>query len=129
MPVRIGRILIIAIAVEAIAIIGLVVVVALLGPSDPAAAQAYAERVGYWFGPVAGLVLCIAGGWFAARRLSERHLFNGLVLGATVAAIDIALLLVSGAAFQLIFAVSNVGRLVGGTVGGWLAGRGTGGAA
>lgn len=129
MPGRIGRILITAIAVEAIAIIGLVLVVALLGPSDPDAAQAYAEKVGYWFGPAAGFVLCVVGGWFVSRRLSERHILNGLVLGAAVAAIDIALLLVSGAAFQLIFVVSNIGRLVAGTIGGWLASRGAGGAA
>ena len=129
MPVKMGRILITAIAVEVIAIIGLVLVTAVLGPSDPEAARVYAERVGYWFGPVAGFVLCVVGGWFVTRRMSEHHILNGFALGAAVAAIDIALILVSGVAFQLIFVVSNIGRLIAGTIGGWLASRGTGGAA
>ena len=129
MPVKIGRLLFTAIADEAIAIIGLVLVVALLGPSDPDAARGYAERVGYWFGPAAGFVPCIVGGWFVARRMSDRQILNGLALDAAVAAIDIALIVVSGAALQVIFVVSSIGRMIAGTIGGWLASRRTGGAA
>ena len=124
MPVRLGRLLATAIAVEVIAIIGLVAVVALLGPSDPDAAQAYAAEVGSWFGPMAGFVLCLLGGWFVARRLTERHVLQGLALGSAVAVIDIALLLLGGAAFQLIFVVSNIGRMIAGALGGWIASRG-----
>lgn len=129
MSIRVGRILAIAIVVEALAILGLVIVVALLGPSDPDSARAYAERVGYWFGPSAGFVLCIAGGWFVARRLTEGQVLNGLALGVAVAAIDIALIVAGGAAFQFVFVASNVGRVVAGTLGGWLASRGNAGAA
>jgi hypothetical protein len=120
---RIGRSLILAIVIEALAILALVGLVALFGPSDPEAAQAYAQRLGYWVGPTAGFVLCVAGGWLIARQLPARHVLNGLVLGALVAAIDVVLLLVSRAEFQLIFVFANLGRLVAGAVGGWLASR------
>jgi len=129
MAFRLGRIIIIAIVVEALAIIGLIGIVAVFGPSDPNSAQAYAEEVGYWFGPVVGIVLCIAGGWFVARRLKQHQVLNGLVLGAIVAAIDVALLVAGGATFQLIFIASNIGKLLAGSIGGWLASRGSAGAA
>ena len=101
----------------------LVLLVALLGPSDQAAAQAYAERLGYWVGPIAGFVFCLLGGWWVAKGLSGAHVLNGLILGAAVAAIDLAILLVSGAEFHPVFAVSNIGRVVAGSLGGSLAGR------
>ena len=123
MPLRIGRIIMLAVAIEALSILALVVLVALLGPSDPAAAQVYAERLGYWVGPIAGFVLCAVGGWLVARSLTAHHVLNGLVLGAVVAAIDIALLLAASAEFQPVFALSNAGRVVAGSLGGWVASR------
>ena len=60
MSIRIGRILVLAVVIEALAILALVLMVAApLGPSDPDAAQAYAERLGTWVGPIAGFVLCL----------------------------------------------------------------------
>ena len=119
----VGTILVAALAIEILAIAVLVVLVALFGPRDPSAAQAYAERMGLWVGPVAGFVLCGLGGWWFARRMQRRHLLNGLILGAAVAAIDVALLMASGSAFRTVFLVSNVGRVVAGTLGGLVAGR------
>ena len=123
MQLRVGRIILTAIAVEVLAVLVLVMLVVLFGPSDPTAAEAYAERLGYWVGPIAGFLLCLLGGWWVAKGLSGSHVLNGLVLGATVAAIDIAILLVSGAEFHPVFAVSNIGRVVAGSLGGWFAGR------
>jgi len=123
---KIGRIVLIAIVVEALAITVLVALVAALGPSDPVEAEAYAQELGSWVGPLAGFVLCIAGGWLVASKLDARHVLAGLVLGALVAAIDAALLVAAGAEFQPIFAVSGVGKLVAGCMGGWLAGKGRG---
>jgi hypothetical protein len=123
MRLEIRRILLVGIAVEILAILTLVVLVAVLGPSDPAAARAYAERLGYWLGPIAGFVLCLLGGWLVARPIPSYQTVNGLALGAFVAAIDVALLLAGGAAFRVVFVVSNVGRLVAGALGGWLASR------
>ncbi len=125
MPMRMGRIVLIAIAVEAMAILVLVLLVALLGPSEPDAAYAYAERLGFWVGPTAGFLLCIAGGWLAARKLTAHHARTGLIVGAVVAVIDVALLVASRAEFHPVFALSGIGKLVAGSLGGWLAGRST----
>lgn len=112
-----------AVAIESVAVLTLVLTVALLGPADPVEAQAWAERLGYWVGPIAGFTLCFGGGWLAAHGLEEGHVLRGLLLGAMVAMIDVAILVASGAAFQLIFAISNTGRLVAGALGGLLARR------
>ena len=121
MRARIGRTVIAALVIEALAIALLFVLVALFGPNDGAAAQAYAERLGQWVGPISGAVLCLLGGWWLTRSLSSGHIVNGLALGAVVAVIDIALLVLSGAAFQIVFVVSNGARLVAGALGGWIA--------
>lgn len=113
-----------AVAIESTAVLALVLIVALLGPTDPAEAQAYAERLGYWVGPIAGFTLCVGGGWLAARRLTEGHVSRGLLLGTMVATIDVAILVAGGAAFQLIFVISNSGKLIAGALGGLVA-RGT----
>jgi hypothetical protein len=121
MRLRIGRTIGIAVAVEVLAILVLVVLVATLGPSDPDAAQAYAVRLGTWVGPIAGFFLCLGGGWLVARDLSSGHVPGGLLLGAFVAAIDIAILVGSGARFHPVFLLSNLGRVVAGSLGGWIA--------
>ena len=121
MYIRPGRILVVAILAETLAVLTLVLAVALFGPSEPSAAQAYAERIGLWVGPIAGFLMTLAGGWWVAKDLANFQLRNGFVLGLVVAMIDISILLLSGADFQLIFAISNIGRVVAGSLGGWLA--------
>jgi hypothetical protein len=121
MRAKIGRTVIAALAIEGLGIALLFVMVALFGPNDGVAAQAYAERLGQWVGPISGAVLCLLGGWWLTRNLPSGHLLNGLALGAVVAATDIALLVLSGAAFQILFVVSNSARLVAGALGGGLA--------
>jgi hypothetical protein len=123
MQIRVGRILVAAVAVEVLAVLVLVVLVALARPSEPAAAEAYAVRLGYWVGPIAGFVLCVIGGWWVARGLATAHVINGLALGVVAAAIDVAILLASGTEFQPVFAVSNIGRIIAGVLGGLLAAR------
>ena len=112
-----------AVLIEAGAVLVLVVVVAVFGPSDPEGAQAFARRLGDWVGPIAGFVLCFGGGWFVSRRLTSGHVPRGLLLGALVAAIDIAILMASGSAFRWLFVVSNLGRLVASSLGGLVASR------
>lgn len=120
MNIRLGRVIITAIAAEVLAVLALVLLVALFGPGEPAEAQAYAERLGSWVGPIAGFGTCVLGGWWVARGAAASPVLNGVSLGATVAAIDIAILVLSGATFQLVFAASNVGRILAGAIGGWL---------
>jgi hypothetical protein len=97
--------------------------VALFGPRKRTEAQAYAEQLGQWVRPICGAVLCPLGGWWLTRGLSSGHVLNGLVLGVVAAVIDIALLVLSGTAFQIVFAISHSARLMAGALGGWLASR------
>lgn len=122
-----GRMVLLSVGIEATAVLVLVLIISLFGPAEPVAAQAYAERLGYWVGPIAGFTLCLGGGWLVARPLQERQVRRGALLGTMVAAIDVAILVAGGAAFQPIFALSNVGRIAAGALGGLLAG-GTSGA-
>jgi len=118
---KIGRLALLAVLIEALAVFVLILVVALFGPADPGAAQAYAERLGYWVRPIAGFALCLGGGWLVARQLTSGHVARGLLLGTLVAGIDVAIIVASGSGFRLIFALSNLGRLVAGSLGGLVA--------
>ena len=123
MRVAFGRILIVAVTTEVLAVLVLVLLVALWGPPERTAAQAFAERLGYWVGPIAGFAFCLLGAFWVARSLPDSHTMNGLVLGLVAAGIDIGILIVSGATFQPVFALSNVGRVIAGSIGGWVAAR------
>jgi hypothetical protein len=61
-----------------------------------------------------------AGGGVARSVVNDR-VMHGLALGVLAAALDIALLLAAGASVTLLSAMSNVGRIAAGTLGGWLA--------
>jgi hypothetical protein len=115
------RCLIAAVLAELAAIVVLVLVVAVLAPRDPAAAQAYAEGLGRFVGPIAGALFGILGGYFVARPLRAAHLRHGAFFGILFALIDLVLLAVSQAPFESLFVVSNVGRVIGGILGARLA--------
>lgn len=123
MNIRTGRIVIAALVTEAVAILALVAIVALFGPHEKAAAQQFAERVGFWFGPASGVVLCIAAAFWVTRGLASGHVYQGVLLGVAAAVIDITLLVLGGAQFQPVFVFSNIGRVLAGAFGGWLASR------
>lgn len=123
MKIRTGRILLVAIASEVLAVLTLVLIVAIFGPSDPADAPAYARRLGFWVGPIAGFGYTLVGAWWIANKLDESQVLHGVLLGVTVAAIDVTLLLLSGGEFLPVFAISNVGRVVAGYLGGLIACR------
>jgi hypothetical protein len=115
------RCLIAAVLAEVAAIATLVLIVAVLGPRDPAAAQAYAEGLGRFVGPIAGVLFGVIGGYLVARPLRTAHLKHGAFFGILFALTDIALLGLSQAPFEPIFILSNVGRFVGGILGARLA--------
>ena len=117
------RCLIAAVLAELGAIIVLVLVVAVLSPREPAAAQAYSEGLGRFVGPIAGGFFGLVGGYFVARPLPSGHVRHGAFFGVLFAALDVALLVASQAPFEWIFAVSNVGRFLGGVLGARLASR------
>jgi hypothetical protein len=110
-----------AVTAEALGIVVLIVIVAIFGPHDPAADQAYAERISLWVGPISGAVLCLLFGWILTLRLNSGHVINGLAVGGAAAALDILIIVLSGTPFRLVYVLSNAGRLGAAAVGGWLA--------
>ena len=122
MNLRFGRIAVAAISAEVLGILSLVVLVAIFGPPGGfAAAQPFAERLGAWVGPISGFVLCLVGGYWVAGAAPTSRIQNGLAMGVAAAALDIAIASAIGATFELLLVISNGGRIVGGTLGGWLA--------
>ena len=82
-----------------------------------------AQRLALWVGPIGGFLVCALAGWWVARRARDDAERNGLALGTSVALLDLALLIVSGAPFGALMVLSVVGRIAGGYAGGRWAGR------
>ena len=114
---RWGRIILAVILAELAAVVLLVVLVFLTGPSDPDGATRYAEEIGRWVGPVGGSLATFFAAWWAARG-SAKPLASGVAVGAIAAVLDVAILLVSADRFDWLFAASNVLRVVAGFLGG-----------
>ena len=123
MKLRLGRIAVAAIAAEIAGVLGLVILVAIFGPSGFKAAQPFAERLGEWVGPISGLLLCIAGGYWVARGAGPYYVGNGVAMGLAGALLDLMSAVALGASFHILLVVSNVGRVIGGYTGGFLASR------
>ena len=122
MKIEAGRIAITVIVAEMLGVVILIGLVVIFGPSDPNNAQAFAEKLGGWVGPISGLVFCYLGALWATKRLANAHVANGLGLAA--AALDIGILIAIGAPFKPVVAVANIGRVIAGTIGGWVASQG-----
>ncbi|MDD9891265.1 MAG: hypothetical protein OXU66_10880 [Gammaproteobacteria bacterium] len=112
-----------ALAIEIISVLVLIIMVAIVGPSDPEQAQVFAAELGYWVGPIAGFLFCFLGAYILTRNLDRSRIPNGILLGLLVAILDVSILLSSSAAFEIIFLVSNTGRIVAGTLGAYVAER------
>ena len=65
-----------AIAAEVLAILILILLVAIFGPRDQAQAQVYAEKLGVWVGPLAGIVLSFLGALWVSRGLASAVFFT-----------------------------------------------------
>lgn len=117
------KIVLAAFASEILAIISLVIVVAIFGPQNQDSAKAFAEDIGFWVGPIAGFLFTLVAAWFIARNLESGQIRNGIAVGVATAAIDVLLLVLGGSVFQFVFVLSNLGRVIAGYVGGWLASR------
>jgi hypothetical protein len=129
MTLRWGRIAIAALAAEVLGVAVLVILVYIFGPSGIEAAQPFAERLGTWVGPISGFVLCLAGGYWVARSARSARIANGAAMGIAGAILDLVMAGLLGAGFSILLLGSNAGRIVGGSVGGWLASRGSADAA
>lgn len=121
MNLRWGRIAIAAIVAEVLGVATLVILVAIFGPSGMEAAQPFAERLGMWVGPISGFPLCLAGGYWVAKSVPHAGIANGTAMGIAGAVLDLSIAGLLGAGFSLLLLGSNVGRIFGGSIGGWLA--------
>ncbi len=122
MRLWVGRIVMAAVAAEVLGVFALVVLVVLSGPDDQSQTQQFAERLGAWVGPLSGFLLCLLGGYWVARN-SGNPIRNGLCMGVAAALLDLAVALAIGATFAPLLFLSNAGRVIGGTVGGYIASR------
>ncbi len=96
----------------------LIALVATFGPSEPASAQAFAERLGRWVGPIGGALCSFLAAFYVARPLTSESKTNGVAVGGGLAVLDIVLLVASHAPFQWLFVVSNLGKILAGYIGG-----------
>ena len=120
MKIRWIRLIAGAITAEVLAILILVLLVAIFGPRDQAQAQAYAEKLGVWVGPLAGVVLSFLGALWVSRGLTDGRLLHGCLFGLIYALVDVALLVAMQAPFMWLFVASDGGKLLAGAVGGLL---------
>lgn len=123
MKIRWIRLIAGAIGAEVLAILILILIVAIFGPRDQAQAQAYAERLGQWVGPLAGVVLSFLGAIWVSRGLTDGRLLHGFLFGLIYALVDVALLVAMQAPFMWLFVASDGGKLLAGIAGGLLAAR------
>jgi hypothetical protein len=123
---HVRRIALVVIAAEVLGVAILAMLVAVLGPPGGfEAAKPFAERLGAWIGPISGFVLCMAGGWWVARSAKSSRLRYGSFTGIAAAVLDITIALAIGAQFSALLALSNLGRVAEGTIGGSLASHST----
>jgi hypothetical protein len=69
--IRWGRVIIGGIIAEVAVILILIALVSTFGPSEPASAQAFAERLERWVGPIGGALCSFLAAFCVARLLTS----------------------------------------------------------
>ena len=123
MHIRWIRLVVGALAAEIAGILVLVSLVAVFGPHEGKAAEAYAEKLGRWVGPLTGIAFGFLGAFLIARPLEKYQLLHGALFGCFQALVDAALLVATQTPFEWLFVVSNLGRIGAAVGGGLWAGR------
>jgi hypothetical protein len=124
MRIRWLRLITGALAAEIGAIVVLVCLVAIFGPREAKAAEAFAQKIGPWVGPLAGALLGFLGSYWVARPLTKDQWLHGALFGGLHALIDVALLVGMRAPFEWLFVASDAGKVVAALAGGaWAAHR------
>jgi hypothetical protein len=106
-----------------LAILILICLVAIFGPKDYGQAQAFAEKLGAWVGPLAGVVLSFIGALWVSRGLASGRLLHGFLFGLLYAMLDVAIIVAAQAPFAWLFVASDGGKLLAGIAGGLVAAR------
>jgi hypothetical protein len=116
--IRWGRVIIGGIIAEVVVILILIALVATFGPSEPVSAQAFAEGLGRWVGPIGGALCSFLAAFCVARPLTYGNKTNGVAVGFFLAVVDVVLLVASQAPFQWLFVGSNLGKILADYIGG-----------
>ena len=129
-PTRIHfiRVLVAILASEALPILALVIVVLIFGvwrSPDSVTPEEFAPMAGNWVGPIGGFLMTLVFARWAARHASERPFSHGIAVGIGTALLDVGLgiALAGTGVTQVIFVLSNAGRILAGILGGWLGAR------
>ena len=121
MQLRWRRILLGLLVAEAVPIGLLIAMVAVFGPREAGQAQAYAASLGRSVGPIAGGIMTFIMSAWAGWPVPALALRHGLALGGLAAALDLSLIFATETPFELLFGVSNAGRVIAGALGGLVA--------
>ena len=117
------RIIVAGVIAEIVPIAVLVILVATLGPGTAEADEEFATRLGTYIGPIVGGLSAAVFAILITRSLKDGHVLNGFLLGLFIALLDAGLLIASGTEFQWLFVASGLGRIVLGTLGGYVASK------
>jgi hypothetical protein len=79
--IRWGRVIIGGIIVEVAVILILIALVAAFGPLETVSAQAFADRLGRWVGPIGGALCSFLAAFYVARLLTSGNRTNGVAVG------------------------------------------------
>ena len=116
---------VIAEIVPVLLLIVFVVLYSLIRNDDSLSPEEFAPIAGNWVGPIGGFVVTGLRGFWAGRRAGSKPLQHGVAVGIGTALLDIVI--ATGLTGELplsgLLVVSNVGRIIAGSVGGLLAGR------
>jgi hypothetical protein len=79
--IRWERVIIGGIIAEVAVILILIVLVAIFGPSEPVSAQAFAERLERWVGPIGGALCSFLAAFCVTRPLTSVNKTNSVAVG------------------------------------------------
>jgi hypothetical protein len=121
--VSVWRFVLGVIAAEAVPVLLLVLAMLVVGlKTGGRPSQETASAWGAWIGPIGGALATGIIAWMLARS-SIRPMQLGIALGVAVGLLDLGLIASQGVSFRWLFAVSVLARVLGGGLGGVVAGR------
>lgn len=124
MSVRVGRTVVAAVGAELGTYVVWVVVLIVGGLiiMNPSRTKWFAYFFGQSVGILSGFLLCVFAARWAARA-SDDPVKSGVIVGVMCAALNAVIVGATTAKFPPILLIGSLGRVLGGSVGGWFAQR------
>lgn len=111
--------------IPVLVLIFVVMLYSMVRKDDSLSPEEFAPMAGNWVGPIAGFFVTGLMGFWAGRRAVFKPLQHGMAVGIGTALLD--LMIATGLTGELMLSgllvASNTGRIVAGTLGGFLAGK------